>query len=224
MKTIFLSHPFRETFPSYGQPDTSIEVEAVKSISCGDSCHTYTFKMNNHWGTHIDSPNHFYSDGKKLTDYDASFWEFDKAQIIDVDVSKRLVLEKDDFVGKVAKDTDILFVRSGYTEKRCEACYATENPGIHSEVGFYLRKNFPGLRVIAMDFISISSRTNREEGRKSHQAFLNPNGHGDPILIAEDVKISKNIQKISKVTILPLMIEQIDSAPCTIIGKVAFND
>jgi arylformamidase len=217
---IYLSHVYTKSFPTYGVPETSLEIEALKSLSCGDSCHTYSFKMQNHWGTHIDSPNHFFAEGKSIHEYPAHFWEYSTPQIINVDVSRDLIIRVDQIRGKVNSDTDILFLKSGFTNLRSKDCYSLENPGVHSEVGFYLRKNYPNLKVIALDFISISSRTNRLEGRKSHQAFLDPNGEGYPILIIEDVKLETEINSLFSVTVLPLMIEGVDSTPCTIIAKL----
>lgn len=219
-KTIYLSHVYTKSFPTYGVPDTSIEIEALKSLSCGDSCHTYSFKMENHWGTHIDSPNHFFEDGKCIHEYPAEFWEYDHPQIIDVDVSTNLIIPIEQLDGKVNSDTDILFLRTGFTHFRNEDRYSLENPGVNSKVGFYLREKYPNLKVIALDFISISSRTNRNEGRLAHQSFLDPSGLGDPILIIEDVKLNENINSILNVTVLPLLIEGVDSTPCTIIAKV----
>ena len=46
--------------------DPKPEKEAVMSISKGDICNLTSFTMCAHNGTHVDSPNHFYDDGKTM--------------------------------------------------------------------------------------------------------------------------------------------------------------
>jgi kynurenine formamidase len=64
--------------------------------------------------------------------------------------------------------------------------------------------------------ISISSYTNREEGRKAHHAFLNPQ-EGEPILLIEDMKLDID-GPFDKVIVAPLLIDKTDGAPCTVIA------
>ena len=67
-----------------------------------------------------------------------------------------------------------------------------------------------------MDLISVSSYSNRSEGRKAHQAFLKPE-IGNPILLVEDMKL--NIKgPFSKVIVAPLLIDKADGAPCTVLA------
>ena len=67
-----------------------------------------------------------------------------------------------------------------------------------------------------MDLISATSYSNREEGRKAHNAFLNPS-NGDPILFIEDMKLD-GIKKLNKIIVAPLLIKDADGVPCTIYG------
>ena len=78
--------------------------------------------------------------------------------------------------------------------------YSCDNPGIHPEVGIYLR----------------------ELGREAHRAFLGQGGKNDPILIIEDMDLSCDLTKLRELWVLPLRVEKIDSAPCTVIG--GFDD
>ena len=64
-----------------------------------------------------------------------------------------------------------------------------------------------------MDLISVSSYSNREEGRKAHHAFLNPK-EGESILLIEDMKLDID-GPFNKVIVAPLLIDNADGAPCT---------
>ena len=85
-----------------------------------------------------------------------------------------------------------------------------------SDLSSLFRANFPKLRCIGMDLISISSYVNREEGRKAHHAFLNPK-NGKPILLIEDMKLDVD-GPFKKVIVAPLQIDKADGAPCTVIA------
>jgi kynurenine formamidase len=67
-----------------------------------------------------------------------------------------------------------------------------------------------------MDLISVSSYSNRSEGRKAHHAFLNP-AEGEPVLLIEDMKLDV-FDLIFKVIVAPLRIEKADGAPCTVMA------
>jgi len=67
-----------------------------------------------------------------------------------------------------------------------------------------------------MDLISVSSYSNRAEGRKAHHAFLNPR-EGAPILLIEDMKLDTD-ESFKKVIVAPLLIDKADGSPCTVMA------
>ena len=75
--------------------------------------------------------------------------------------------------------------------------------------------NSPQLCCISMDLISVSSYSNREEGRKAHHTFMNPN-KGEPILLIEDMKLDTE-RLFNKVIVSPIIIDNVDGLPCSII-------
>ena len=221
MKYKYLSNSFAEKIPVYGG-ETKINVNAVKSISGGDSANVFEFTLQNHWGTHIDASEHFFPQGKRINDYSADQWVFMKPQVVSVSLKAGQLLVLSGWEKGISKDTDILIFKSGWTNFRSEDKYYKENPGIDPSVAFFLRQNFPNVKAVGIDWISISSVLNRDIGRSAHKNFLDPNGHGDPILLIEDMDLKCNLTGLSIVIALPLRIDNIDSAPCTIIG--GFND
>jgi arylformamidase len=216
---ICLSYSFTEKMPVYGGT-AGIDLKPGKSIPDGDSCNTWSFRLENHWGTHVDCPNHFFKNGKKLLDYPFSCWKFDSPQIIDVVAEPGQLIVPDDLQDAVLSSTDFLILRSGWGKLRSEMVYSSENPGIHSDFAFWLRKRHPDVRTLGIDWISVSSYLNRAMGRETHKAFLDPEGFGNPVLLVEDMNLNNISEKINSVFIAPVLIDKVDSAPCTIFALV----
>lgn len=214
----YLSHPISLKLPVYGALNKSIEFRPIKSIANGDSCNVYWFGMENHWGTHVDCPAHFFSKAKGILGYKADFWFFHHPQIINIKAKPNQIISCRDFVSKVKEETDLLILKSGWTKLRGKKIYSFENPVIDPSVGLWLRKKYPLLRAIGLDWISISSCKNRYLGGQVHRAFLNPKAAGNPILVIEDMNIPVDLDDLTHVWVAPLIIERADSAPCTVIG------
>ena len=113
-------------------------------------------------------------------------------------------------------DADLLLLKTGYGAKRGTDHYTLTPPGLSYELASFFRSKFPKLRCIGMDLISVSSYSNRLEGRKAHHAFLNPE-EGDPILLIEDMKLD-TVGPFSKIIVAPLLIDKADGVPCTVIA------
>ena len=123
-----------------------------------------------------------------------------------------------DWLNTIPPCTDILLFQSGWGNRRVEKIYSVENPGIHPDVGLYLRENLPSIRMIGIDWISISPYQDRELGREAHRVFLDQKGRNNPVLLIEDIDLSGNFKKLKEVWVSPLRVERVDSAPCTVIG------
>lgn len=216
--TSYMSHVVAMQMPVYGMPNQSLEITEHKSILKEDSCNEFNFKINNHWGTHVDCPAHFFKNGKKIVDYDSDFWIFKKPQIVDVDLVAGQILGLSEISHRVNMTADILLFRSGWYSHRNGSMYCTTNPGISPEIGFWLRKERPNVRAIGIDWISISSYVNRDLGRQAHRAFLDPDGTNEPVVLVEDMDLSGECENLDCIIIAPWRVERLDSSPCTIIG------
>lgn len=210
----YLSHILKNEIPVYGG-NASLDICLVKSITKGDPVNVFRFSMENHWGTHVDCPAHFFQDGKKVIDYLPGSWFFKHAQIINIILKPSELVICDDWVKDIKPDTDILLFHSKWGELRGQAIYSNENPGIHPEVGNYLREKHPNIKAIGIDWISISPFTNKELGITAHRSFLKPD---NPILIIEDMDLSCDLSNLKEVWVIPLRIESFDGSPCTVIG------
>jgi len=211
----YLSYPLTASMPVYGNHSESLEITSLKSIENGDSCRVYKIRFENHWGTHVDCPAHFFLDGKKVTDYLPETWFFKSPQLIDVTLNAGQLLEQ---IEGINPDTDLLLIRTGWSNIRGSKDYSFNNPGLSPELGIFLRDKFPNIRAIGLDLVSISSYTNRELGRLAHKAFLDHDSIGQPILLIEDMFLPLDIDSFNEIIVMPLIVEGIDSAPCTIIG------
>lgn len=215
----YLSYLISEKTPLYGNA-TGINLLHNKKIINGDSCNTMNLNFPNHSGTHIDFPYHFNSDGKTLNHYPATYWLFNNVKIIDLSgkVDDCQIIGPEYFADLNNLLVDLLIIKTGYGAYRGTDRYTLTPPGLSAKLAPFLRKNFPRLRCIGMDLISISSYSNREEGRKAHHAFLNPE-EGEPILLIEDMKLDVK-GAISKVIVAPLRIEHADGVPVTVFAEI----
>jgi kynurenine formamidase len=214
---VYLSYELSESTPLYGGSKDVKLVQARQMIK-GDTCNIMNLSFPTHCGTHIDLPYHFDPEGQTLSDYSADPWLFDKIEVIDISgkVNDKQMIKQDMFPQFNKKDIDLLLIKTGYGQYRGTDRYTMTPPGIASEVADWLRVTHPTVRCVGMDLISVSSFSNREEGRRAHRAFLAPES-GKPILLLEDVKLEHN-GPYERVIIAPLLIEGADGAPCTVFG------
>jgi arylformamidase len=213
----YLSYFLTEALPIYGDI-ADLNLKSVKKLHDGDSCNTWQFCLGNHWGTHVDCPAHFFLQGYKISDYPPECWIFKRPQVIKINAKASEIITRDHFCSNVDSKSDLILFQSGWWKYRRKDAYCSRNPGLDPSIGLWLRNNYPQVRAIGLDWISISSFENKELGREAHRAFLNPVGKGHPVLIIEDMNLSIDLKNLKKVWVAPLLVEKIDSAPCTVIG------
>jgi arylformamidase len=215
MKYIWLSHVIDNNTPLYGGKKDGIRIEPDKSIAAGDSCNTSLIRMPAHAGTHVDAPRHFVADGLAIDGLGAESWVFKRPVVVKVPASPGQIIQPVDFMEQVPEEMDACFFKTGFEQHRQNDVYWKKGPGIAPETAGFLKDRFPGLKAIGMDFISISSLTDRETGRQAHRAFLEKD-----ILIIEDMKLGEleDGPVLAEVVCLPLRFVNGDGAPCTILG------
>lgn len=220
-KLIRLSHILSETTPSYGNRD-SFRVRKGSSISNGDSANTSRWEFtNNHIGTHIDVPFHFNSQGLTTAQIDTSDWLFERVMLIDVPCSTTRLINVDDVKHfDIPSDIEILLIRTGYEKYRDQARYHDGNPGLDEGLARYFRGNFPRLRCVGFDFISVTSWKFRAEGRQSHKAFLCPEEGMRPIMVIEDMALQGLNCPVEWIIVAPLIVEDGNGGPVTVFAEV----
>ena len=215
----FLSYPIKKRMPVYGKANKNLEITPVKSLDKGDSYNVFKVNIENHFGTHVDCPAHFFKNGLRVNDYPAETWFFQSPFVLHLELRENQLVMPEDLSNNIPVGIDLLLIKSGFYRFRGSKKYSNYNPGFAEETGKWLRATYPSVRAIGFDFISLSSYQNREEGRKAHHAFLNPKGINIPILIIEDMDLSGDLSGLSSVWILPLRIDRLDSSPCTVVGE-----
>jgi len=220
----FLSYPLNDKAFGYGNGDR-FKLNAVRSICCGDTSNNSAFQMPSHYGTHIDFPFHFSDQGKKSSDFKASDFVFNQVGIAflkdSLPVKDYLIQGENLNLDNVHKNCELLIVKTGFCAKRYSDEYWEKGYGFHKETAAFLKENFPSLRCIAFDLISLNSYQNRPHGREAHLEFLITHS----ILIVEDVDLNEihPKTKIKQAIVAPLYIENADGAPCTIIAEIDEN-
>ena len=220
MEYLFLSHYYNESTPGYGgKKDFSLK--ATRSMSKGDSCNQLSFEMSNHVGTHIDLPFHFDPKGQKLNDYSPQDWIFSQICLLEIPLKAGELLSPHHFSTKPNPNVEFLIIKTGFENHRNSDLYWNQNPGLNSELADFLREEYKNLRVLGFDFISATSFTNKEEGKKAHRAFLAP-AKGRPLLILEDMRLSPLSSEtvFSTGVISPLLIDKADGVPVTVFVHV----
>jgi len=212
-----LSYPLNENTPLYGDTDP-LKIKPVRQIKSGDSCNTALVTFSNHMGTHVDAPKHFFDSGRSISEHSINELIFDLPFILDCPKKDGEMIEPDDLMA--IERCDLLLIRTGFHKFRKNKIYRTQNPGISEKAAHYIRHKHPCIKAVGIDTISISSYQNREEGRKAHRMFLkNDDFSGCPLILIEDMDLNADLRKLSRVFVVPLFIEGVDSVPCTIIGE-----
>lgn len=218
-KYIFLSHILDVNTPSYGAKER-FWMERTSDIALGAVSNHSKISASVHIGTHIDFPAHFFENGECVEVYDADFFVFKRPLLIDIAPQSKVISnELIDVLAKIPDiGYDILLVRTGEESKRGEEVYMLQNCGFAPTVADFLRSNFPSLRLMGFDTISVSSFTDRMIGREAHKAFLNPD---KPILLLEDMSLAAiGNSKLASVIVSPIRAVGLDGALCTVFGEI----
>lgn len=217
---IFLSYHLDENTPSYGDRDKFI-INFNSQIINGEGANTskWTF-TNNHMGTHIDTPYHFYQDGKKILDYKADDFYFQNIHMIEeVCQEGKLIMLSEKQIKSIPKNTEFLIIKTGYYKYRNISKYHNDNPGLDAGLADILKIRFKKLRCVGFDFISLTSWNFREHGKLSHKSFLGPS---NDFLIIEDMDLSKvnSTTKFINLTVAPLRTSEGNGGPVTIFSEI----
>ena len=83
----------------------------------------------------------------------------------------------------------------------------------------YVVEQFPALRAIGLDTVSLACMQHLEDGLEAHRILLR--GEGRRFLIIEDMNLDRDLSRLQQVMAVPLFIEGADSSPCTVMGLIA---
>lgn len=216
----YLSHSLSKETPMYGGRE-GVQITAASCICNGDSANSMHLAFPNHVGTHIDAPNHFFDDGLCVDDLPPDFWFFESPLLVDCPKDPDGLIAPEDIDLSMVKGIapDCILFRTGFEQRRGERAFWENNPGVSPELGGWLKKELPSVRLIGMDVISVNRWQDRPMGRVAHKNLLGRE-MGEPILIIEDMKLAHIRESIERLVVAPLLIEKADGGPCTVMGRL----
>ena len=206
---MYLSHFIDSNTPCYGGRKNAVTISELSSISKGDTSNSKNISLSNHIGTHIDFPRHFDNNGKTLSDYESNFWVFKKIGFIESDIENFLTK-----INTLENDIEFLILKTNFGTNRGTDKYWTSQPIIPGYFAKILREKFKNLRVFGFDLISLTSKLDRDEGKRAHQCFLLEQN----ILIIEDMNLLNLKTCPQNIIVSPLLISDIDGVQCTVIA------
>jgi arylformamidase len=212
---ISLSHWVNENTPTYNN-NGFFKRQSVTKISDGRTSNSESWEFNNHIGTHIDYPYHFYSNGKTSSDL-PKFLIYNNISIIiyQKEVLPNQIIKADDLfesISNLDKTLEVLILKTGFQKYRNTEIYWKNNPGYDENLYDLFKSKLPNLKIFGIDTISLTSVNSKEIGAKAHRKFLN---NDDEILIIEDLDLEAvNFTMIpNKLIIAPLLISNTDGTP-----------
>jgi kynurenine formamidase len=231
MAYVLLSYPINEKTPLYVSLP-AFSVSPYSMISKGDPHNTAIISIHNHIGTHIDAPKHFINNGKSIFEYTLDDLIFENPIL--VNCLKESCLNEDELLilpddlkpeAELLQKSDCLLICTGFGQHRNEEKYRTHNPGIAPETILWIRKEYPKIRCIGIDSISISSFQHINKGIDAHIAsFSIKEELGSPLLLIEDMNLSTLLNySLKQVIVLPWQVDGIDSAPCTVLAEIELD-
>lgn len=209
MKSLNLSYFLNNNTPVYGGKQNAFEVIEESSISDGDTANSSKYIFNGHTGTHIDFPLHFSNEAFSSSDFNSDFWIFNNVGFIESSVE-----DFENKIDQIDSEIEILLFKTNFGNFRGTDAYIFQQPIIPSKWANLLRMKFPKLRLFGFDLISLTSKLDREEGKKAHIQFLLEN----QILIIEDMNLKDLLFCPKKIIVSPLLIEESDGVPCNVLA------
>ena len=190
----------------------------------GAVCNTFRVELFNHYGTHMDGPNHFDPEGKQLWQVPQEMFFSESPLLLDIPKGEGESVMPDELLvhDEAIKQADMLFLRSGFEAVRTEdnLRYSQRGPSVSAATAQLIVTRWPHLKAVGLDWISLSSPLALEDGIRAHQIMLGGNGN-KPVLIIEVVALADvEADRLEQVLCVPLFIQGIDSAPVTIFAKM----
>jgi arylformamidase len=220
---IVLSYPLSVSTPAPGGR-LALKIQVDETLEMGLPGNTYYYTAWNHAGTHIDAPAHMLSSGKPITAYPFDHFVFEQPVLVGVPKQDDQLIVSEDLKPYEAglKNCDLLLIRTAFSlyRKTDPVRYRDRNPGLSVDVAHYLNsRQFPKLRAIGIDTISMAATNHLSEGIQAHKALF-CREDDSPVFLIEDMDLAHDLTSMESVFVVPMYIEGLDSSPCTIIAEL----
>ena len=181
--------------------DQPFEAVPAFSIEKSDPFNLMQLKLNNHIGTHIDAPKHFFADGKALDHFPVDRFIME-AIVVEINSDTEIALEEISHY-EFPKSGAVLFkTKNQYlSRKKFDPNYIYLN----SKAAQKLVES--QISLIGIDYLSIESYY--DETYPAHKLLLQ-----SEILILEDINLKPVPPGKYQLICLPMKIFNSDAAPC----------
>lgn len=224
IRHLLLSYPLGVDTPRY-RDNPPVRIWPQYAMAAGDGFNQYFVMSVTHSGTHMDCPRHFNAAGPSVADLPLEFFVFEHPVVLDLPKRDDALIIADDLAphrDQLAA-ADLLLIRTGFGQVR-EADpqrYGWHNPGFAASAGHWL-VSLPRLRAVGLDTPSASAAQHLDEGIRFHQVVLGRDRpDAAPFVILEDVDLRGALAGLHRVYALPLIIQGVDSSPCTIFAELS---
>ncbi|MGD9518796.1 MAG: cyclase family protein [Armatimonadota bacterium] len=224
MDIVLLSYPLRVGGPVYpGEP--TLTLDRLADTGAGDPCNSRLLHLFNHFGTHVDGPTHFNPSGPSLDALPIEAFVFQCPGLLDIPKTDDELITAGDLRATLPQGwlCDLLLLRTGFGRVRETDTerYIQHSPGLSPEAAELLFTDLPTVRAIALDTLSVSALAHRDDGRMTHQVLCGlGRKDGRFVLTYEDVNLVPLHEPPLRVWGLPLLFEDADGAPVTMVAEV----
>jgi arylformamidase len=197
--------------------------QQLSAIAQGDVANFGVLTMCNHFGSHLDAPNHFNDSGRKIASVPLERFVYERPLLLDVRKADRELVTREELEAHDAavRQADLLLIRTGWSRVRASEPdrYAAEGPGVAPAACEYLIAQ-PDLKAIALDCISLAAYRRLEpEGIEAHRILCGVGRDDRYVIIVEDVDLSVYPPDAKRVYAIPLFPALADSSPCTVFAE-----
>ncbi|WP_130866346.1 cyclase family protein [Acidipropionibacterium timonense] len=212
----YLLDPKDNAYP--GEPVVSVEDDSVISPT-GKPFNSKIIHLPNHFGTHMDGPHHFNPDGADFETLPIETFAYEGKDVLVADLPHRgvprSIVVKEDLepFAEALRGKGLLLLRTGFEKYKFTDPHTYEYEGVslHPDLCRWLNEEFPELRCIGMDWLSIGTPSN-DLGAEAHRWLLG-NYTGHVITGIEDMTLAPLGDHVIKaITLGPPRVKGVDSA------------
>ena len=167
-----LSQPFQAGMATSTDPN-AFSMDVYRSIQEGDAFNWFRLHLQEHVGTHMDSPFHFRQEGRKINELKMEEF-FVESRIIDLSdlqpnelITKEMLLAYEKEHGLIPTEKGLILY-TGWSRTWGTMEYLQQNPGLSAEAAEYLASKNPIL--IGLDIPSVDVRG--DSAFPAHHAIL----------------------------------------------------
>jgi arylformamidase len=219
-----LSYILTKEAPIY--PNNPVEsLDPLLRQANGDGCNVSMIHHFSHNGTHLDTPFHHDSEGRKIEELPIEDFIYEKPVLINIPKDYCEEISVADLQAFDLSKADAILIRTGFDElrKTDPVGYSVMFPGLSLEAAKYVREELPNLKTLIIDFMSIEKYMdgNRNGFPVHHQLLCKSNSAQRPVLIVEDANLKPLVGKtLKKIFALPVRFAGSDGAPVGVIAEV----